>query len=253
MSVFPGDASRPSGRGRRVPGRPKVPRKPEPRRFAALYIVRPDLRVEGRARGPALIASLALFGLFLGAFWPQGPGEAPPKEEIFTVAVETPPPPPEPPPPSEPPPPPPKKEPPLVPPPPKQFGIQAEEMAEKSDLTVAAGNTLMKKADSLTAAPPPPLPAEPILIDHPPRVISGRPPDYPERARDRGVEGVVIALITIDTLGRVLEAKVEKSGGADLDKSVLKSVQQTRFQAAVINGRRVPSRFRRPYEFRLEG
>jgi protein TonB len=91
------------------------------------------------------------------------------------------------------------------------------------------------------------------MMDHPPRVVSGRPPEYPERARDRGVEGTVIALITIDTLGRVLEAKVEKSAGSDLDKSVLKAVQQTRFQAAVVNGRRVPSKFRRPYEFRLEG
>jgi TonB family protein len=69
---------------------------------------------------------------------------------------------------------------------------------------------------------------------------------------DRGLEGTVIALISIDTLGRVVSASIEKSAGRDFDNVVLAAAKATRFQAPTREGRPVPARFRRPYEFRLE-
>jgi TonB family protein len=61
-----------------------------------------------------------------------------------------------------------------------------------------------------------------------------------------------VALISIDTNGVVTDITVEKSAGVDFDRTVNASARRTRFQPPVRNGRRMPARFRRPYEFRLE-
>ena len=62
----------------------------------------------------------------------------------------------------------------------------------------------------------------------------------------------MVALITIDTSGAVTAVSIEKSAGADFDETVLKSARTTLFQPPVRNGRKVPARFRRPFEFKLE-
>jgi TonB family protein len=61
-----------------------------------------------------------------------------------------------------------------------------------------------------------------------------------------------VVLIAIDTAGAVIEASIEKSGGLDFDGVVLKSARATRFEPPTRQGRKVPARFRRPYEFKLE-
>lgn len=137
-------------------------------------------------------------------------------------------------------------------PPPPQFGLQEDALSETGDLAVATGNTLQVAADTVIALAPPPLPPSPILMDQPPRIVAGVAPEYPPRALDRGLEGVVIALITIDTLGKVTQVAIEKSAGADFDYVVLASAQKTRFQPPMRQGRRVAAKFRRPYEFKLE-
>jgi TonB family protein len=64
--------------------------------------------------------------------------------------------------------------------------------------------------------------------------------------------GLVVAVITIDTSGAVTDVAIEKSAGPDFDGTVLMAVRAARYQAPVRNGRRVPARFRAPYEFRME-
>lgn len=207
--------------------------------------------IEGSRKGQWTLAAAMVSGIILGAIFPQDFGKEKPEDEIFVMAEEAAPPPPPPPPPPEPPPPPaPKVRAPRVEPPPRQFGLQKEETVEKSDLAVATGNTVDTKADSIVAPAPPPAP---VMVDQEPRLLSGPRPDYPIRVQERGVEGTVVALITIDSTGLVIHAKVEKSGGSDLDRSVLKAVWSARFQPSVRNGRRVPIMFRKPYEFRIEG
>lgn len=235
----------------------RIPRrcKPDPARFAALALSLPEAGESQVRRGGLFLAALVATGTVAGGLWPQaGTAEAAPDDNIFVMEEEIPPPPP------EPPPPPPMPEPPKVappaepepPPPPPLLGLEKGDLAETGDLAVATGNTLMKEAEPEVAPQPPPLPPAPVFMDQPPRILHGVPPEYPARALDRGLEGTVVALITIDTSGSVTEVDVEKSAGVDFDHCVRESARGTRFQPPVRNGRKVPARFRRPYGFKLE-
>jgi protein TonB len=143
------------------------------------------------------------------------------------------------------------KPPPAPKPPPPQFGLEEKDTSKTGELAVATGNTIMKEAEKQVAPPPPPLPSAPVMMDQPPRILKGKAPKYPSRALDRGLEGTVVALITIDTNGRVTKFEIERSGGRDFDNAVNESISQTSFQPQVRNGRRMPARFRRPYVFKL--
>lgn len=242
-----------AGRSKRRLG-PRRPRKADPSRFAGLKFRLPEAPRMHPIRLFGALAAFVLAGMVAGAFWPQKTHDKEPQDDIFFLEEEIPPPPPEPPStPPDPEPPPPKVEPPREESPlPPQFGLDRDALSETGDLSVTAGNTLMKEADTMTTPPPPPLPPAPVFVDQPPGIVNGEPPEYPLRALDRGLEGTVVVLITIDTVGRVTRVDIEKNAGRDFDEAVLKAVRGTLFQPPVRLGRRVPATFRRPYEFRLE-
>jgi len=152
--------------------------------------------------------------------------------------------------PSPPPPVPPVEKPAETPPP--QFGMQEAQLSPAGDLSVATGNTLMTEADSVVKTPVAALPAQPQIMDQAPRILKGRPPEYPARALERGLEATVVALISIDTLGRVTQVDLERSGGRDFDPDVIRAVKSLVFQPPVRDGKRMAARFRQPYEFRLQ-
>lgn len=224
-----------------------------PARFAAVTLHLPETPAassRGKKRAAWISSLLAVVLLAAAAIWParnERPA-APPSEEIFFLE-ELPPPPPTPPAPS-PPPPVPEVAPQEAPPP--QFGVREEALSESGDLAVATGNTLMTEADSVVKPPVEALPAAPQLMDQAPRILKGRPPEYPQRALERGLQATLSVLITIDTLGRVTQVDVEKSGGGDFDPEVVRSVRQLVFQPPIRNGKRLTARFRQQYEFRLE-
>lgn len=249
-----GSAKRPKAKRRAARGA----RKPDAQRFRSLGFKLPEMPASAERTGKRYLIAGIVGITLIGAFFPHFQRKEGPEPKLFVMTEAPPPLPRKPPPPKADPAPPPK----IIhhvtaPPPPPQFGLQKDNLAEKSDLTVAAGNTVNAKADSIAAKPTaalPPPPQEPVMADQPPRVISGPDPVFPERARDRGIEGsTVVMLVTIDTLGRVMDARVETSGGADFDKAVLAVARQTLYQAPVRNGHRLPVRFRRLYEFRSEG
>jgi protein TonB len=223
-------------------------------RYGTASFALPEARIrEGRGLA-LLVAGLVTAGILAGALWPQKPAGEAAEDDVFVMEEEAPPPPPPPEPPPPPPmpePPPPKVEPP-EPPPPPQFGLEEGDLSETGDLAVAAGNTIMKEAEPEAAPPPPPLPPAPVFMDQAPRILRGETPVYPDRALDRGLEGTVVVLITIDTTGAVTSAAVEKSAGPDLDHAAVKAARATRFQPPVRNGRKVPASFRAPYDFKLE-
>ncbi|MEO7424916.1 MAG: energy transducer TonB [Fibrobacteria bacterium] len=235
-------------------GRPTRPRKPNADRFRGIRFSLPESPASPAARPALALATLIAAGALTGAFLSLRPqASVREKEEDITFIMEDKiPPPPEMPPPPDPAPPPPKLEAPPEPPPPPQFGLEEKDLNESGPMAMAAGNTLMKEAEPITATPPPTLPPAPVFIDQAPRILAGAPPDYPGRALDRGLEATVMALITIDTLGRVTEVAIEASGGSDFDAAVRKSASATLFQPPVRQGRKVTTRFRRPYEFKLE-
>ena len=220
------------------------------------------LRLPATPENPGLLFPLALAavvvagiaaGIAFGALWNRDPGGDVPKDDLFVMEEEIPPPPAEPPPPPTDPEPPPKVVPPEAePPPPPQFGLEDEALGEAGDLAVATGNTIMKEAEPIIAPPPPPLPAAPVFVDLAPGILADNPPEYPARALDRGLEGTVVALITIDTNGTVTGVSIDKSAGADFDGAVLQTARKTLYQPSVREGRKVPAQFRRSFEFGLD-
>lgn len=61
----------------------------------------------------------------------------------------------------------------------------------------------------------------------------------------------MIVMVTLDPAGLVTRADVTKSGGSDFDRVALKAIWSSKFEAAVRDGRRVPTRFPYSAEFRL--
>jgi TonB family protein len=212
-----------------------------------------------RPRWPDFLLSLAAIGAVTGAFLAGGelsyrlPGW---QDEVQLVVAAPPPPPPKeikeppkplPPPPREKAPPPPAAE----PPPPPQFGLEKEAAGEKGDMAVATGNTLLKKSDDTVKPEPPPPPPEPLLLDQEAVPLEKVPAKYPEWAEEQGVTSRVLLMVTVDAAGRVVDARVEKSGGKDFDQAALEAIKATRYRPYVEKGRPLPVRFVVPYEFVL--
>ncbi|MGE6333547.1 energy transducer TonB [Stenotrophomonas sp. NPDC077659] len=86
-------------------------------------------------------------------------------------------------------------------------------------------------------------------------LASNEKPRYPAAALRNGVQGSVIASLNVDTHGNVTDASIVSRSGErsrDLDRSVLSTVQEWKFQPAMQNGRAVASVVRVPVDFRTE-
>lgn len=235
-------------------------------RFARLVLFLPQApRKASRGLGVPL-AFLLLGGFGLGVWWPREDSRPADVEGVFVISEEVldatlpqvmPPSAPQPTAPSRPKQAAPKKrqEAPRKKPPSKpRISLEEEEanLSGAGDLTVAGGNTPAKEAEEVVEPPLPSPPSAPVFLDQQPGILRGAPPEYPPRALERGLEGTVVALVTIDTNGRVTDARIEQSAGQDFDGPVLETVRRLSFQPVVRDGRRWPARFRIPYEFRLE-
>ncbi|WP_414495391.1 energy transducer TonB [Stenotrophomonas maltophilia] len=86
-------------------------------------------------------------------------------------------------------------------------------------------------------------------------LASNRMPTYPPAALRSGVQGSVIASLNVDTRGNVATAAIVSRSGErsrDLDRAVLSTVQNWKFQPAMHEGRAVASVVRVPVDFRTE-
>jgi protein TonB len=86
-------------------------------------------------------------------------------------------------------------------------------------------------------------------------LTSNAKPAYPRTALRSGVEGSVIASLNVDTRGQVTEANIVERNGTrdrDLDRAVLTTVRDWKFEPAMHNGRAVASVVRVPVDFRTE-
>ncbi|MBM4204369.1 MAG: energy transducer TonB [Gammaproteobacteria bacterium] len=67
------------------------------------------------------------------------------------------------------------------------------------------------------------------------------PPEYPQRAISRGLEGWVIVEFSIDPLGRVFDPRVIEGQPAGIfDRAALKAIQRYKYKPKVLNGEGVP-------------
>ncbi|MDG2526610.1 energy transducer TonB [Stenotrophomonas sp. HITSZ_GD] len=86
------------------------------------------------------------------------------------------------------------------------------------------------------------------------RPLASNPvPAYPARALRSGVEGSVTARLQVDANGRVSDAEIVSRTGArdrDLDRAVLNTVRDWRFEPAMRNGRAVATTVQLPVDFR---
>jgi TonB family protein len=110
-------------------------------------------------------------------------------------------------------------------------------------------------APTAAAADPPPLPppAPPPTVEGqlvplgpgvtPPRKIDGPSAAYPERARERNLEGTVTLGLIVDENGRPQELTIVESAGPLLDAAVLDAVRRWVFEPARKDGVRVKVRW----------
>lgn len=88
-------------------------------------------------------------------------------------------------------------------------------------------------------------------LDQRPRVIFQRMPTYPAALRSRA--GTVHVIFTVDTLGRVQDAKVERSTDVAFDSPALEAVRQWRFEPGTRGGEKVQFKMRIPITFDSKG
>lgn len=128
------------------------------------------------------------------------------------------------------------------------FGLDA--VGESGSLAVASGSTLARDADPVVAVSAPP--TSPTFTETVPASVRPVAPIYPPRAEELGLEALVVALVTTDTLGAVVDFRLEKSGGAAFDQAVRRAVLSTRFVTPRgPDGRSRAMAFRLPYAFHL--
>ena len=86
----------------------------------------------------------------------------------------------------------------------------------------------------------------------PPEPIVQPAPELPFSAKQRGISGKVVVSFIVTTEGKVVDIKILESPDPELSKSVIKTVQQWRNKAGILNGRRVNTRVKQPFSFTLE-
>ena len=142
-------------------------------------------------------------------------------------------------------------EPPLAqPPPPPPPPPQTSKPPEREALNITDA-----PASNLQAAQPPPAPA-PIQarIDAPPRPLKAIRPEYPKASRQRGEEGDVVVVLSINAQGHVDSASVaESSGYQELDAAAIRAANKARFSPAKRGRTAVASEARVTITFRLTG
>ncbi|MCX8132983.1 MAG: energy transducer TonB, partial [Roseococcus sp.] len=78
-------------------------------------------------------------------------------------------------------------------------------------------------------------------------------PAYPEMARARGEQGVVVLELAIGTDGRVITARVARSSGFPmLDEAARRAAQEWRFRPARIEGQPTLATVQAAVQFRLQ-
>jgi TonB family protein len=128
------------------------------------------------------------------------------------------------------------------------FGL--DDAAETGAMAVASGTTLAKEPEAVVRALEPS--AGPVQMASMPASVNPVVPVYPRRAEEAGIEARVVAVVTTDTTGAVVDFRVEQSGGREFDHSVRQAVMATRFLVPRgSDGRARSVAFRLPYDFRL--
>jgi TonB family protein len=87
---------------------------------------------------------------------------------------------------------------------------------------------------------------------HLPKLIRSVRPEYPEEAKKRGIEGLVILKAHVDKTGSVSEVKILRSSGyAILDSAAISGVMQYKFEPPLQGGEPISTWVTIPVKFKL--
>ena len=86
-------------------------------------------------------------------------------------------------------------------------------------------------------------------LDQRPRVIFQRKPVYPADLRRQKRQGTVYVIFQVDTSGKVMNPKVQKSTDAAFERAAVEAVRQWKFEPGTRNGEKVPFKMRVPITF----
>jgi len=136
-----------------------------------------------------------------------------------------------------PPPPPPKKiEIPKIPPPPQQVYVPPPDIpvpTVQSEPVISAVTPTPPPEPPVIAPPaPPPPPAPPkVAVRRITTAVTKVEPDYPREARRKGIEGTVLAHLSIDERGNVTDVKIVQATPSRIfDREAIAALMQWKFQ-----------------------
>lgn len=120
----------------------------------------------------------------------------------------------------------------------------------RTETTPAIPEQQPAAAPAVTA--PPTLDIQPLhRLSQAPQFLQRIDPEYPEAERASGRQANLVVEVVVDTRGRVLQASIVKSGGANFDQAALNAVKQSLFLPGYIGGQSVVVRFQIPFRFQL--
>ena len=148
--------------------------------------------------------------------------------------------------------------------PPVPVEVPNDEVLEDIELDLDV--TLDLDAEILDIPPPPPVPVEEeeeeepeifVIVEQMPVMIGGTARlyemlDYPEIARQAGIEGMVIVQVVVTPEGRPADPVIARSAGDILDKAALDAVMKLTFEPGKQRGKPVAVRMAIPIRFRLK-
>ena len=86
-------------------------------------------------------------------------------------------------------------------------------------------------------------------VDQGPVVVKQVAPSYPMELRERGVQGVVMVDMLVDSTGRVVDATVARASHLMFAERAIEAAKAWTFKPATADGRAGTTRVRVPFEF----
>lgn len=86
-------------------------------------------------------------------------------------------------------------------------------------------------------------------MDQVPVVVKQVAPSYPMELRERGVQGVVMVDMLVDSTGRVVDATVARASHPVFAERAIEAAKAWTFKPAMADGRAITTRVRVPFEF----
>jgi protein TonB len=158
--------------------------------------------------------------------------------------------------------------PPKVQPPPKEEPVTAEPVVLPAIPFLPmpapeppASQTISAPAPAITVKPEVHVPAKNISAPAPPSTVEAKPnylrnppPLYPEAARRKHQDGLVILAVTVTPEGQASRVSIKKSSGFPiLDNAAVQAVQNWEFQPARLGPLALESQIEIPVHFELTG